>query len=99
MVVEPLIVGLLLLAGLMHASWNALLKSDTADRLTTFGVIMTTGTAMGLVAVPFLPGDSLLFASGALWASAAMPVELLGLTLVVAAFCGDNCNYWIGRRK
>lgn len=55
MVVEPLIVGLLLLAGLMHASWNALLKSDASDRLTTFGVIMTTGTVMGLVAVPFLP--------------------------------------------
>ena len=51
----------------------------------------------GLVVTPFLPGDSLLFASGALWASAGMPVELLGLTLVVAAFCGDNCNYWIGR--
>jgi membrane-associated protein len=51
----------------------------------------------GLVVTPFLPGDSLLFASGALWASAAMPVELLGLTFVVAAFCGDNCNYWIGR--
>ena len=51
MVVEPLIVGLLLLAGLMHASWNAILKSDTSDRLTTFGVIMTTGTLMGLVAV------------------------------------------------
>src|SRR5215475_2956508 len=55
MVVEPLIVGLLLLAGLMHASWNALLKSDASDRLTTFGVIMTTGTVMGLVTVPFLP--------------------------------------------
>lgn len=55
MVVAPLIVGLLLLAGLMHASWNALLKSDVSDRLTTFGVIMTTGTVMGLVAVPFLP--------------------------------------------
>ena len=55
MVVSPLIVGLLLLAALMHASWNALLKSDHADRLTTFGVIMTTGTVMGLVMVPFLP--------------------------------------------
>ena len=55
MVVEPLIIGLLLLAGLMHASWNAILKSDTSDRLMTFGVIMTTGTVMGLVAVPFLP--------------------------------------------
>jgi membrane-associated protein len=51
----------------------------------------------GLVVPPFLPGDSLLFASGALWASAEMPVELLGLTLVGAALGGDNCNYWIGR--
>lgn len=55
MVVEPLIVGLLLMAALMHASWNAILKSDRSDRLATFGVIMTTGTAMGACAVPFLP--------------------------------------------
>jgi membrane-associated protein len=51
----------------------------------------------GLVIAPFLPGDSLLFASGALWAAANMPVELLALTLITASFCGDNCNYWIGR--
>jgi drug/metabolite transporter (DMT)-like permease len=55
LVVEPLIVGLLLAAALMHASWNAILKSDQSDRLATFGVIMTTGTVMGLCAVPFLP--------------------------------------------
>jgi membrane-associated protein len=51
----------------------------------------------GLVVAPFLPGDSLLFASGALWAAADMPVEMLALTLIGAALCGDNCNYWIGR--
>jgi membrane-associated protein len=51
----------------------------------------------GLVIAPFLPGDSLLFASGALWASANMRVEVLALTLIAAAFSGDNCNYWIGR--
>src|SRR4051812_8390482 len=55
MVVAPLVVALLLAAALMHATWNALLKADRSDRLATFGVIMTTGTAMGLVAVPFLP--------------------------------------------
>jgi drug/metabolite transporter (DMT)-like permease len=55
LVVEPLIVGLLLAAALMHASWNAILKSDQSDRLATFGVIMTTGTVMGVCAVPFLP--------------------------------------------
>jgi drug/metabolite transporter (DMT)-like permease len=55
MVVSPLIVAMLLAAALMHASWNALLKADRSDRLATFGVIMTTGTLMGVVAVPFLP--------------------------------------------
>jgi drug/metabolite transporter (DMT)-like permease len=55
LVVEPLIVGLLLMAGLMHASWNALLKSDRSDRLSTFGVIMITGSLMGLCVVPFVP--------------------------------------------
>jgi drug/metabolite transporter (DMT)-like permease len=55
MVVEPVMVGLLLLAAPMHASWNAILKADRSDRLTTFGMIMITGTVMGLCAVPFLP--------------------------------------------
>ena len=55
MVVAPIVVALLLAAALMHATWNALLKADRSDRLATFGVIMTTGTAMGLAAVPFLP--------------------------------------------
>lgn len=51
----------------------------------------------GLVVTPFLPGDSLLFATGALAATGAMdPVTLVGL-LVLASFLGDNTNYWIGR--
>ena len=36
-VLDPLVIGLLLAAALMHATWNALLKSDTGDRLATFG--------------------------------------------------------------
>ena len=55
MVVEPLIVALLLAAALMHATWNAILKADQSDRLATFGLIMTTGTVMGLCIVPFVP--------------------------------------------
>ena len=47
--------ALLLAAALMHATWNAILKSDQSDRLATFGVIMTTGTLMGLCVVPFVP--------------------------------------------
>ena len=51
----------------------------------------------GLVVTPFLPGDSLLFVAGAIAASGAMDVQWLAALLMLAAFCGDNTNYWIGR--
>src|SRR5690348_4845895 len=51
----------------------------------------------GLVVTPFLPGDSLLFVAGTLWATAGMDLSMLIATLVSAALLGDNCNYWIGR--
>jgi membrane-associated protein len=52
----------------------------------------------GLVAVPFLPGDSLLFAVGAVSASPSSPINLplTAVLLVVAAIVGDAVNYWIG---
>jgi membrane-associated protein len=51
----------------------------------------------GLVIVPFLPGDSLLFVAGALCGMGALQLEWLAPLLVLAAFSGDNTNYWIGR--
>lgn len=52
----------------------------------------------GLVFTPFLPGDSLLFAAGALSAQypVAMPVLQLWLLVTVAAILGDTVNYMIG---
>jgi membrane-associated protein len=52
----------------------------------------------GLVVTPFLPGDSLLFATGALASVAGSPIELpwLAVTLVTAAVLGDAANYAIG---
>jgi len=51
----------------------------------------------GLVVTPFLPGDSLLFATGALCATGALnPLTAAGL-LVLAAFAGNATNYTIGR--
>ena len=52
----------------------------------------------GLVVTPFLPGDSLLFAAGALAVSGPLNVHLLWLLLLVAAIVGDAVNYAIGRR-
>ncbi len=51
----------------------------------------------GFVVTPFLPGDSLLFVAGAVAAAGGMDVQLVAATLVAAALCGDNVNYWIGR--
>lgn len=51
----------------------------------------------GLVFTPFLPGDSLLFAAGALAAQGMFNVVGLYLLLITAVFLGDNVNYWVGR--
>jgi membrane-associated protein len=51
----------------------------------------------GLVVTPFLPGDSLLFVAGAIAAVGGMDIVAVTATLVAAALCGDNVNYWVGR--
>ncbi len=51
----------------------------------------------GLVVTPFLPGDSLLFAVGALAAIGSLDVYLVFLLLTVAAILGDTVNYAVGR--
>ncbi|MEY3954305.1 MAG: hypothetical protein RLZZ397_1185 [Pseudomonadota bacterium] len=51
----------------------------------------------GVVVMPFLPGDSLLFVAGTLAGAGLMDVPLTMLVLLVAAISGDQCNYLIGR--
>ena len=51
----------------------------------------------GLVVMPLLPGDSLLFAAGAIAATGAMDPVLLSILLFIAAVMGDSLNYQIGR--
>ncbi|MBF0456453.1 MAG: DedA family protein [Nitrospirae bacterium] len=51
----------------------------------------------GLVVTPFLPGDSLLFAAGAISAISTLKLYWLIIALALAAITGDNVNYWIGR--
>lgn len=52
----------------------------------------------GLVAMPFLPGDSLLFTAGLFARSGHLNLSYLLIFLFIAAVLGDNCNYWIGRK-
>jgi membrane-associated protein len=51
----------------------------------------------GLIVTPFLPGDSLLFAAGALAATGGLDVRLILVLLFIASVAGDAVNYSVGR--
>jgi membrane-associated protein len=66
----------------------------------TYGILFAViFIETGLVICPFLPGDSLLFAAGAIAANpqSGINVLLLLLLVAIAAVLGDTVNYWIGR--
>lgn len=67
----------------------------------TYGILFAViFCETGLVIMPFLPGDSLLFTAGifAHPEKGAFNVWLLMGLLIVASFTGDNVNFWIGRK-
>ncbi len=65
--------------------------------IVTYGILFFIIFAeTGLVITPFLPGDSLLFASGAIAALGAFKIEHILVLLAIAAILGDTVNYWIG---
>jgi membrane-associated protein len=74
-----------------------------ADFVANYGVWVYAGlfavifAETGLVVTPFLPGDSLLFAAGALAATGAMSLPLVLVLIAAAAVLGNAVNYAIGR--
>jgi membrane-associated protein len=90
----------------MHFLTNLFLHLDVVLRDWTlqFGVLiyallfLVVFLETGLVVTPFLPGDSLLFAAGAVAAisGGGLNVWLVGAILFAAAVLGDLANYWIG---
>ena len=80
------------------AKWRAMIDYIGAPTLYVilFAIVFAE---TGLVVTPFLPGDSLLFAIGAISARGiGIDLPLITVLMIVAAIAGDAVNYWIGYR-
>lgn len=69
---------------------------QTYGFLTYFFLFLIIFCETGLVITPFLPGDSLLFAVGALSAMGSLNLIFSWLIFLTAAILGDTVNYWVG---
>jgi membrane-associated protein len=73
------------------------------DLVATYGawvygvLFLVVFAETGLIVTPILPGDSLLFAAGAIAATGALDVRVVAVVLLAAAVGGDAVNYAVGR--
>src|SRR5258708_11051674 len=90
---------------LLASAWDIAMHLDAhlADFVAAHGawvyalMCVVVFIETGLVIWPFLPGDSLLFVTGAIAAAGGMDIAVVMTVLVAAALTGDNVNYFIGR--
>lgn len=81
---------------ILHLDFEWLFANyNTSIYVILFAVIFIE---TGLVAMPFLPGDSLLFTAGLFARSGYLNMAYLMGLLFIAAVLGDNINYWVGRK-
>ncbi len=82
----------------LHVDKNLVAIMDQYGILTYGILFLIIFMETGLVVMPFLPGDSLLFAAGALSALGPLNFWILYPLMLVAAIFGDTVNYWIGEK-
>jgi membrane-associated protein len=80
----------------MHLDEHLSIITSEYGLLTYLILFIVIFCETGLVVTPFLPGDSLLFATGALAASGSLNIITLLIILCFAAIAGDTVNYFIG---
>lgn len=86
-----------LLEALLHIDKYLGMLVSEYSVLTYFLLFAIIFLETGVVVTPFLPGDSLIFAAGALSATGSFRIEILFIVLFLAAISGDTLNYHIGK--
>ncbi len=81
---------------ILHLDFDWLFANYSTSIYTVLFLVIFIET--GLVAMPFLPGDSLLFTAGLFARTGHLNMSYLLILLFIAAVLGDNSNYWIGRK-
>jgi membrane-associated protein len=81
----------------LHLDKHLVMLANDCGIWTYFILFMIIFCETGLVITPFLPGDSLLFAIGALSAGGGLNIAAICTVLIVAAIIGDTVNYHIGK--
>ena len=80
----------------LHLDKNLALVISQYGNLTYGLLFLIIFMETGFVVTPFLPGDSLLFAAGALSATTSLQIIFVYFLLLAAAVLGDTVNYWAG---